>query len=179
MTQALHKAVEAVLRDAAARAVMPHYQRLESHQIDAKAADDVVTVADKEAELILAEGLDNVYKRHAMLAKATRAAIRALGLKLFTEDRCASKTLTGIWGPEGINPDTLRKIIKDQYGVTFAGGQGSVKGKIFRIAHMGFCDKMDIIIAIGALEMGLAQLGWPVQLGAGVKAAQEVFLGEA
>jgi len=132
---------------------------------------------DASLDMILAEGLDNVYKRHAMLAKATRAAIRALGLELFTEDHCASTTLTSIWGPEGVNPDTLRKIIKDQYGVTFAGGQGAVKGKIFRIAHMGFCDQMDIIIAISALEMGLAQVSWPVQLGAGVKAAQEVFLG--
>ncbi len=132
---------------------------------------------DASLDMILDEGLDNVYKRHTMLAKATRAAIRALGLELFTEDHCASHTLTSIWGPKGINPDTLRKVIKDQYGVTFAGGQGTVKGKIFRIAHMGFCDQMDIIIAVGALEMGLARLGWPVKLGAGVRAAQEVFLG--
>ncbi|MFA4884655.1 MAG: alanine--glyoxylate aminotransferase family protein [Desulfotomaculaceae bacterium] len=128
-------------------------------------------------DMMLAEGLDNVYARHALLARATRAGVKALGLKLLAEDRCASNALTGVWGPEGIGADDLRKIIKNKYGVTFAGGQGVIKGKGFRIAHMGFCDKMDVIIAISALEMGLAQAGYPVQLGAGIKASQEVFLG--
>lgn len=128
-------------------------------------------------DMMLAEGLENVYERHAILARATRAAVRALGLKLLAEDRCASNVLTGVWGPENIGADELRKIIKNNYGVTFAGGQGPVKGKIFRIAHMGFCDKMDVVIAVSALEMGLAQAGYPVELGVGVKAAQEVFLG--
>lgn len=128
-------------------------------------------------DMMLAEGLDNVYARHALLARATRAGVKALGLKLLAEDRCASNALTGVWGPEGFGADDLRKIIKNKYGVTFAGGQGVVKGKGFRIAHMGFCDKMDVIIAISALEMGLAQAGYPVQLGAGIKAAQEVLLG--
>lgn len=132
---------------------------------------------DAALDMMLAEGLENVYKRHAVLAKATRAAVKALGLKLLAEDRCASNVLTGVWGPENIGADELRKIIKSKYGVTFAGGQGPVKGKAFRIAHMGFCDKMDVIIAVSALEMGLVQAGYPVELGTGVKAAQEVFLG--
>lgn len=132
---------------------------------------------DAALDMMLAEGLENVYKRHGILAKATRAAVKALGLKLLAEDRCASNVLTGVWGPENIGADDLRKIIKNNYGVTFAGGQGPIKGKILRIAHMGFCDKMDVIIAVSALEMGLAQAGYPVKLGAGVKAAQEVFLG--
>lgn len=132
---------------------------------------------DAALDMMLAEGLENVYRRHAILAKATRAAVKALGLKLLAEDRCASNVLTGVWGPENIGADDLRKIIKNNYGVTFAGGQGPIKGKILRIAHMGFCDKMDVIIAVSALEMGLAQAGYPVELGAGVKAAQEVFLG--
>lgn len=128
-------------------------------------------------DMMLAEGLDNVYERHALLARATRAAVRALGLKPLAADHCASNVLTGVWGPENIGADALRKIIKDNYGVTFAGGQGPIKGRIFRIAHMGFCDKMDITIAVSALEMGLAQAGCSLELGAGVKAAQEVFLG--
>lgn len=132
---------------------------------------------DAALDMMLAEGMENVYKRHAILAKATRAAVKALGLKLLAEDSCASNVLTGVWGPENIGADDLRKIIKNNYGVTFAGGQGPLKGKAFRIAHMGFCDKMDVIIAVSALEMGLAQAGYPVELGAGVKAAQEVFLG--
>ncbi|MCC6924377.1 inositol monophosphatase family protein [Novosphingobium sp.] len=78
MNHALHKAVEAVLRDAAARAVMPHYQRLESHQIDAKAADDVVTVADKEAELILAEGLAQLLPEATIVGEEAAHADPAL-----------------------------------------------------------------------------------------------------
>jgi aspartate aminotransferase-like enzyme len=124
-------------------------------------------------EMMEAEGLDNVYARHALLARATRAAVRALGLRLFTEDRCASNALTAVWEPDGIGADDLRKIIKNKYGVTFAGGQGTVKGKIMRIAHMGFADKMDVIIAISALEMSMAEAGCPVQLGVGVAAAHE------
>lgn len=128
-------------------------------------------------EMMEAEGLDNVYARHALLARATRAAVKALGLRLLPEERCASNALTAVWGPEGIATDDLRKIIKNKYGVTFAGGQGEVKGQIMRIAHMGFADKMDVIIAISALEMAMAEAGCPVQLGAGIAAAQEVFLG--
>lgn len=128
-------------------------------------------------DMMLDEGLENVYARHALLARATRAAAKALGLRLLAEDCCASNALTAVWGPDGIATDELRKIIKNNYGVAFAGGQGIVKGKIFRIAHMGYCDKMDVIIAVSALEMALAQAGYPVQLGAGVRAAQEVFLG--
>jgi aspartate aminotransferase-like enzyme len=134
---------------------------------------------DATLDLILEEGLDNVYARHALLAKAVRSAVRSLGLKLLAEDRCASNALTGVWVPEGTDVDGLRKIIKQQYGVTFAGGQGILKGKIFRIAHMGFADKMDVIIAVSALEMALAQAGCSVELGAGIRAAQEVFLGRA
>jgi aspartate aminotransferase-like enzyme len=130
-------------------------------------------------DMMEAEGLDNVYARHALLARATRAALKALGLRLMADDRYASNALTAVWGPEGIAADDLRKIIKNKYGVTFAGGQGAVKGKIMRIAHMGFADKMDIIIGVSALEMALAEAGYPVKLGAGIAAAQEVFLGRA
>ncbi len=134
---------------------------------------------DAALDLILAEGLEQVYARHALLAKAVRNAVRSLGLKLLVEDRCASNALTGVWGPEETDVDGLRKVIKQQYGVTFAGGQGILKGKIFRIAHMGFADKMDVMIAVSALEMALAQAGCSVELGAGTRAAQEVFLGRA
>lgn len=133
---------------------------------------------DAALDMMLAEGMDNVYARHALLAKATRAAAKALGLKLLAADHCASNALTAIWSPDGIGADDIRKVLRTQYGINFAGGQGKLKGKIFRIAHMGFADKMDIMIAISALEMALKQVGYPVALGSGVKAAQEVFLGK-
>jgi len=113
-------------------------------------------------EIMMAEGMDNVYARHALLAKATRAAIKSLGLKLLVE---------------GTGADDLRKVLQNEFGITFAGGQAIMKGKIFRIAHMGFSDKMDVMIAVSALEMALARLGLPVELGRGVRAAQEIFLG--
>jgi aspartate aminotransferase-like enzyme len=132
---------------------------------------------DAALDMMLAEGLENVYRRHLLLAKATRAAVRALGLSLLAEDHCASPTVTAVQSPEGIAADDLRKVLKEEFGITFAGGQGILKGKIFRIAHMGYAGKMDVLIAISGLEMALARLGYPVELGKGVRAAQEVFLG--
>lgn len=129
-------------------------------------------------EMMLNEGLKNVYARHLLLARATRAAIKAIGLSLLTEDHCASPTVTAIYAPEGIIVDDLRKVLREEFGVTFAGGQGILKGKIFRIAHMGFADKMDVIIALSALEMALARMGYPVELGVGLRAAQRIFLKE-
>jgi len=133
---------------------------------------------DASLDMMMTEGMDNVYARHKLLAKAARAAVKAIGLELFVpDDAYASPVITAVKAPEGINGDDIRKVLKKEFGVTFAGGQGIMKGKIFRIAHMGFSDKMDIIIAISALEMALARIGYPVEMGKGVKAAQQVFLG--
>ncbi len=128
-------------------------------------------------DIMLDEGMDNVYARHKLLRDATRAAVRALGLKLMTEDFCASPVITSVYAPEGVGSDDIRKVLKQEYGITFAGGQAKLKNKIFRIAHMGFADKMDVLLAISGLEMALDKVGYPVELGKGVKAAQEVFLG--
>jgi aspartate aminotransferase-like enzyme len=128
-------------------------------------------------DIMLAEGMDNVYARHKLLRDATRAAVRALGLKLMTEDFCASPVITSVYAPEDIGSDDIRKVLKQEFGITFAGGQAKLKNKIFRIAHMGFADKMDVLLAVSGLEMALDKVGYPVELGKGVKAAQEVFLG--
>lgn len=129
-------------------------------------------------DIMLEEGMKNVFERHLLMARAARAAIKALGLKLLAEDRCAAPTVTAAFAPEGFDADNLRKILRKQYGIVFAGGQGDLKGKIFRIAHMGYADKMDIIIAIGGLEMALAQIGYRMEPGAGLRAAEKIFLGE-
>lgn len=131
---------------------------------------------NKALDMIMQEGLDNVYARHKKLRDATRAAVRALGLKLMADDACASPVITAVYAPEGMGSDDLRKVLTDEFGITFAGGQAQLKNKIFRIAHMGFADKMDVMIAISGLEMALARVGYPVELGAGVKAAQQVLL---
>jgi len=129
---------------------------------------------DAALDMMMTEGIENVYARHKVLARATRAAVKAMGLKLYASDEYASPVITAIESPEGIDGDRIRKVLKNEFGVTFAGGQGILKGKIFRIAHMGFADKMDVIIAISALEM--ARIGYPMELGSGVRAAQQVLL---
>ncbi|HHW42985.1 MAG TPA: alanine--glyoxylate aminotransferase family protein [Desulfotomaculum sp.] len=132
---------------------------------------------DAALDMMMNEGMENVYARHRLLARAVRAAVRALGLEPLAADHCASPTVTAVRSPEGLGADDIRKVLKEELGITFAGGQGILKGKIFRIAHMGFAGRMDVILGIGGLEMALARLGYPVELGAGVRAAQEVFLG--
>jgi aspartate aminotransferase-like enzyme len=128
-------------------------------------------------DLILEEGLDNVIKRHKLLARACREGVKALGLKLFPAEENASDTVTAVAGDDRYDPEQLRKVLRTKYGVTFAGGQKDLKGKIFRIGHMGYVDKLDIIVAIGALEMALKEIGYPVELGAGVKKAMEIITG--
>jgi len=128
-------------------------------------------------DMILAEGLPRVFERHALLAAAVRAAVRALGLQLLIPDEYASHTVTAVVGPEGVAVDELRRVLYSRYGVSVAGGQGILRGKIFRIAHMGFVDRTDVLAVLAALEMALAELNYPVELGSGVRAAQEVFLG--
>ncbi len=120
-------------------------------------------------EMILQEGLDNVFNRHGRLASALQAGIEALGLELFAEAEYRSNVVTSVLMPEGINGDDLRKIISDKYGVIIAGGQQRLKGKIIRIGHMGYVAEGDIIETMAALERGLKIIGYPVEIGWGVK----------
>ena len=121
------------------------------------------------------EGLETIYRRHDRLARATRAAAKALGLKIVAPDSPANSA-TGIFLPEEIDGGKLFKFIRDDMGVTLAGGQDQWKGKVLRIAHLGYIDSFDIVIAISALEMALKKMGHNVTLGKGVSAAQEILL---
>ena len=121
------------------------------------------------------EGLESIYHRQDRLARATRAAVRALGLQLVAPDSPADSA-TGIFLPEEIDGGKLFKFIRDDMGVTLAGGQDQWKGKVIRIAHLGYIDSFDIIIAISALEMALKKMGHDVTQGIGVAAAQEILL---
>ena len=117
-------------------------------------------------------GIENMWARTALLAKATRSAAEALGLKLFSQQ--PSDSVTGIWYPEGVD-DGFRKVLRSKYGCSVAGGQEAVKGKIFRVNHMGFVDPMDTIGLIAAIEYTLAALGTKVEIGRGVTAAVKVL----
>ena len=120
------------------------------------------------------EGLEALFARHAILARATREAMRALGLELFA-GAAPSPALTSVAAPEGIDGQEIYNRLRNDYGVTIAGGQAELKGKIFRIAHLGWADRLDLIQAIAALEMVLADLGHPVELGKGVATAQAIL----
>ena len=98
-----------------------------------------------------------------------------MGLKIFGNP--SSNAVTAISVPTGIDAEKLRKKMQDDFGIVIAGGQAHLSGKIVRIAHLGWMDKIDIIGVISALEMSLFQLGYGVELGKASKAAQEVITG--
>ncbi len=137
-------------------------------------AISLVIALRESLAMIEREGLENVHRRHQLLAEATRAAVQALGLELLAPES-PSPALTAVKSPAGIEVSALRGILSKKYGVTIAGGQDHLKGKIFRIAHLGYMGTFDTIIAISALEMALKELGHPLELGTGVKAAQEIL----
>jgi aspartate aminotransferase-like enzyme len=130
----------------------------------------------KATEIIKNDGLENRFNRYKVLAKACREAVKALGLELFPEKPC--DVVTAVKVPEGVDGLALVKLLRDKYGFTIAGGQAQVKGKIFRIAHMGYIECFDIIAVISALEMVLNELGWKFEWGAGLAAAQKVLATE-
>ncbi|MFQ5666576.1 MAG: pyridoxal-phosphate-dependent aminotransferase family protein [Candidatus Binatia bacterium] len=126
--------------------------------------------------MIQEEGIPRVFERHARLAAATRAAATALGLQLVAPE-APSPALTGILTPPGIDGTKLVAYLRDRMGVTFAGGQEQLKGKIVRIAHLGHMGAFDVVTAIAALEMALCRFGHEVPLGRGVGAAQQALVG--
>jgi aspartate aminotransferase-like enzyme len=126
--------------------------------------------------LIVEEGLEAVYERHRLLGRATREAARALDLDLLGETDENANVVTAIKLPEAIDGAAVPKTMRDRFGVTIAGGQGRLKGRIARIAHCGYFGAFDIVVTIAAFEMTLRELGHEVELGAGVAAAQRVFL---
>jgi aspartate aminotransferase-like enzyme len=120
-----------------------------------------------------ARGLETIWKESKMMADATRAAVPAMGMKLFSKSPADS--VTAMWVPEGVDEAALRKTMRSVHGMQIAGGQDHIKGKVIRIGHMGYVDASDTLAVIGALELTLKGLGAKVELGAGLKAAQEVF----
>jgi serine---pyruvate transaminase len=125
--------------------------------------------------LILEEGLPQVFERHSLLARAARAGIEALGLERFGPDDDGANVVTAAVMPDSIDGAAVPKTMRDRYGVTAAGGQGRLKGKIVRIAHCGYFGAFDIVIALTALEAALRDLGADVEPGSAAGAAQRVF----
>lgn len=126
-------------------------------------------------EMIKKEGLENMFARYIHLAKATRAGCAAIGLTLFPDASCATNVLSAVNVPAGIDGEKLTKIMRDTYGITFAGGQDALKGKVIRMAHMGALDEYDILTGLACLEKVLYQMGHKFELGAALSAAQRVL----
>lgn len=127
---------------------------------------------------ILEEGLENVQRRHQLVGEAIRRGVKAMGLKLFGDEKYASNTVTAIYNPEGIDGRKLRSLLRTKFGVVLAGGQGAVQNTIFRIGHLGYVDVIDALVALSALEMGLKIMGYPVELGKALREAEEFIARE-
>jgi aspartate aminotransferase-like enzyme len=125
--------------------------------------------------MIRKEGLEGVFRRHEKLAAATRAAVKALGLELYAPDS-PSNAVTAVKIPEGIDGERLKDLFFERFGITVAEGQDRAKGKIIRIAHLGYYERLDMVMVISALEMLLKEMGYNFELGKGVKAAEEILM---
>jgi aspartate aminotransferase-like enzyme len=124
---------------------------------------------------IKAEGIDNILERHRRMSEACQAGILALGLELFSAR--PAEGLTAFRVPAGLKDTLIRNTMTERFGIYTVGGQDKLKGKIVRIGHMGYTDELDVIGTLAALEMALAELGYDVEPGRAVTAAQQVLMG--
>src|SRR5206468_12345220 len=136
-------------------------------------AISLVSGLDESLAMFREEGLENVFARHARMARAARAAMQALGLTLYSKS--PSPAMTTVLAPDGVDSEKLVKHLFSRYGIKLVGGQDAAKGKIFRIAHLGYFDDFDMLVVIGAVERGLYDLGAKIELGKGLAAAQRSF----
>ena len=135
----------------------------------------IVAGLDVALSLLLDAGLDAVFDRHVRLGRACREGAKAMGLELFSPDEDRSAVVTAIRAPEGIDATELVLALRDRFGITIANGQGPLKGKIFRIGHIGYFDVFDITTALAAVELVLADLGADIERGVAVTRALEAY----
>jgi aspartate aminotransferase-like enzyme len=138
-------------------------------------ATSLIVALDVALGLLLAEGLEAAFERHVRLGRACRAGAKAMGLELFSPDDDRSAVVTAIRVPDGVDSGDVVTGVRRHFGMTIANGQGHLKGKIFRLGHIGWFDIFDITTALAAVELVLAELGADVERGAAVTAALEAF----
>jgi aspartate aminotransferase-like enzyme len=138
----------------------------------------LVAGLDVALGLLLEEGLEASFDRHVRLGRAARAGVKALGLELFSPDEDRSAVVTAVRAPSGVDATDVVKLLRDRFGITIANGQGELKGKIFRLGHIGWFDVFDITTQIAAVELVLAELGVDVERGVAVTAAVDAFSAE-
>jgi serine---pyruvate transaminase len=136
-------------------------------------ANTLIEALRVSLKMVRDETIEGVWKRTHHIAEATRQGMKALGLELFSQTPADS--VSAIKYPAGVADKDFRNGLKNKHNIHVAGGQGTMEGKIFRVNHMGYTDAYDALAVVGATEHVLKSLGKPVQLGAGVAAAQQVL----
>jgi serine---pyruvate transaminase len=138
-------------------------------------AVSIVVGLDVALGLLLERGLDAAFDHHVRLGRACREGVKAMGLELFSPDDDSSAVVTAVRMPEGVDADLLLLDLRDRFGITFAPGQGPLKGRILRIGHIGYFDVFDITTALAGLELGLTEAGAEIERGVAVTRALEVY----
>jgi serine---pyruvate transaminase len=171
-------ALDAATRSTAHRYVMD-WERTRKAQAKLDApftpAISIVRALDVALGLLLDEGLEGAFDRHARLGRACREGAKAMGLELFSPDEERSAVVTAIRAPDGVDATEVVEQLRDRFGITIANGQGDLKGKIFRIGHIGWFDVFDITTALAAVELVLADAGAEIERGVAVTRALEAW----
>ena len=140
--------------------------------------EDIVAGCKARGEFIQGphiERFEAAFARHARLGRACREGAKAMGLELFSPDEDRSAVVTAIRAPDGVDSTEVVKGLRDRFGITIANGQGDLKGKIFRIGHIGYYDVFDITTALAAVDLALVELGADIERGVAVTRALEAF----
>lgn len=126
-------------------------------------------------QMMLDEGLESILNRHLNYRKIVRSSVKAMGLELLAPDSNASTAVTSVVAPETIGANKIIKVMLDEFNIALAGGQQSLEGTVFRIGHLGYVRELDLLSVLAALEITLVKLGFDLELGLGVKKAQEIL----
>jgi aspartate aminotransferase-like enzyme len=138
-------------------------------------AVSLIKSLDVALGLLLADGLEAGFERHVRLGRATRAGIKAMGLELFSPDDDSSAVVTTVRVPDSVDGAQLLLDLRDRFGITLAPGQGPLKGKVFRVGHLGYYDVFDITTALAGIELALAEAGADIERGVAVTRALETY----
>ncbi len=154
----------------------PYRKNAAKHTTPFTPAINLIFALHAALKMMRQEGLETLFARHERLKNAARAAVTAMGLPLYGADDCASPAITAVM-PTSVDAEQIRSVMKKKFDIILAGGQDALKGKIFRIGHLGFVTDRDLLTAIAALEATLQELGHTVAAGAGIAAAAKVLNG--
>lgn len=152
-------------------------EKMDSLQFPYTPATSILFGLKESLDMLMEEGIENVWNRHSVNAQAVRNGIKALGLDILSSEEDSSDTVTAINMPENIKYKELAELLRTKYGVVIGGGLGELQGKIFRIGHLGSLHTADVYAIMGAVEMAFYELGYKLELGTVAKAVSETYLG--